>query len=189
MVRVSLTLALLALPGAALAQGQEVVVTGRGLDAAPGDAAYDISLIDRDRLEHSAVEPARGRAPRHSRLPAIPPLRRPQRQSDQPGRDAARARRQRLQPRAAAARRRAADRSVRRLDQLAGLRSAAARQRPRDARRRLRRQRPRRAGRHDRAGERGPDGDGRARRRRWLMAAATASTPMPAMAPGSAAAS
>jgi outer membrane receptor protein involved in Fe transport len=54
MVRASLTLALFALPGAAYAQGQEVVVTGRGLDAAPGDAAYDISLIGRDRLANSA---------------------------------------------------------------------------------------------------------------------------------------
>jgi outer membrane receptor protein involved in Fe transport len=54
MVRAVLPIALLILPGMALAQGQEVVVTGRGLDAAPGDAAYDISTIGRDRLEHSA---------------------------------------------------------------------------------------------------------------------------------------
>ena len=54
MVRASLIPALLALPAAAHAQGQEVIVTGRGLGAAPGDAAYDISLIGRDRLAHSA---------------------------------------------------------------------------------------------------------------------------------------
>ncbi len=54
MVRASLTLALLTLPAAAYAQGEEVVVTGRGLEAAPGDAAYDISLIGRDRLAHGA---------------------------------------------------------------------------------------------------------------------------------------
>jgi outer membrane receptor protein involved in Fe transport len=47
-------LAALLVPGVASAQGQEVVVTGRGLDAAPGDAAYDISEIGRDRLAHSA---------------------------------------------------------------------------------------------------------------------------------------
>lgn len=49
-----LPLALLALPAQAHAQEQEVVVTGRGLDAAAGDAAYDISLIGRDRLAHGA---------------------------------------------------------------------------------------------------------------------------------------
>ncbi len=54
MVRAAPLLAALLLPGAAYAQGQEVVVTGRGLDPAPGDAAYDISLIDRARLAHSA---------------------------------------------------------------------------------------------------------------------------------------
>ena len=31
-----------------------MVVTGRGLDAAPGDAAFDMSEIGRERLEHSA---------------------------------------------------------------------------------------------------------------------------------------
>ena len=77
------------------------------------------------------------------------------RQSDQPGRDPARAGRQCVEPGAAAARRRAADRSVRRLDQLAGLRSLAAGLGARDARRRQRRQRTRRAGRHDRAQQRG----------------------------------
>ena len=54
MVRAAFPIAVLLLPCAALAQGQEVVVTGRGLDAAPGDAAYDISTIGRDRLAHSA---------------------------------------------------------------------------------------------------------------------------------------
>jgi outer membrane receptor protein involved in Fe transport len=53
-MRRSLILLLLAASAPAFAQEQEVVVTGRGLDAAPGDAAYDISLIGRDRLEHSA---------------------------------------------------------------------------------------------------------------------------------------
>ncbi|HYD12378.1 MAG TPA: TonB-dependent receptor [Allosphingosinicella sp.] len=54
MARFFLPATLLLLPGAASAQGQEVVVTGHGLGAAPGDAAYDISEIGRDRLEHSA---------------------------------------------------------------------------------------------------------------------------------------
>lgn len=54
MVRPLLPLALLVFPLPALAQPQEVVVTGRGLDSAPGDAAYDISLIGRERLDHSA---------------------------------------------------------------------------------------------------------------------------------------
>ncbi len=52
MVRAILTVAALLLPVAARAQEQQVLVTGRGLDAAPGDAAYDISIIDRDRLTH-----------------------------------------------------------------------------------------------------------------------------------------
>ena len=54
MIRALVPVALALLPGAAIAQEQEIVVTGRGLDAAPGDAAYDISLIDRDRLAQSA---------------------------------------------------------------------------------------------------------------------------------------
>ena len=54
MARTILILAALLLPGIACAQEQEVVVTGRGLGAAPGDAAYDISEIGRDRLDHSA---------------------------------------------------------------------------------------------------------------------------------------
>jgi outer membrane receptor protein involved in Fe transport len=54
MVRHLVPLILLTISAPALAQEQEVVVTGRGLDAAPGDAAYDISLIGRDRLDHSA---------------------------------------------------------------------------------------------------------------------------------------
>ena len=123
-------LIVLAVPAAALAQeGQDVVVTGRGLDAARGDAVFDIVTIEPRPARPQRLEPARGRAPRRPRLPAVPPLRRPLRQSDQPGRDPARARRQCLEPGAAAPRRRAADRSVRRLDQLAGLRSAPARPR------------------------------------------------------------
>jgi len=43
----------LSIPGTALAQDQEVVVTGRGLDAAPGDTAFDIARINRDRLANS----------------------------------------------------------------------------------------------------------------------------------------
>lgn len=54
MVRRLVSLILFAFPLPALAQEQEVVVTGRGLETAPGDAAYDISLIGRDRLDHSA---------------------------------------------------------------------------------------------------------------------------------------
>jgi vitamin B12 transporter len=38
---------------AAIAQPQEIIVTGHGLDAAPGDAAYDLVTIDRERLAHS----------------------------------------------------------------------------------------------------------------------------------------
>ena len=53
-MRRSLPLLMLALSTPAFAQEQEVVVTGRGLEAAPGDAAYDISLIGRERLAHSA---------------------------------------------------------------------------------------------------------------------------------------
>src|SRR5829696_406989 len=53
-MRRALILPLLALSAPALAQEQEVLVTGRGLDAAPGDAAFDIVTIDRERLEHSA---------------------------------------------------------------------------------------------------------------------------------------
>jgi outer membrane receptor protein involved in Fe transport len=39
---------------AALGQPQEIVVTGRGLDAAPGDAAYDVTVIGRERLARSS---------------------------------------------------------------------------------------------------------------------------------------
>jgi vitamin B12 transporter len=38
---------------AAAGQPQEIVVTGRGLDAAPGDAALDLVTIGRERLAHS----------------------------------------------------------------------------------------------------------------------------------------
>jgi outer membrane receptor protein involved in Fe transport len=45
----------LLLAGPALAQEQrEIVVTGRGLDAPPGDAAYDVVTIERDRLTNTA---------------------------------------------------------------------------------------------------------------------------------------
>jgi outer membrane cobalamin receptor len=36
------------------AGSEEIVVTGRGLEAPPGDAAYDVVTIDRDRLADSA---------------------------------------------------------------------------------------------------------------------------------------
>jgi vitamin B12 transporter len=52
-IRLSLTLACLIAPGAAFAQ-QNVVVTGRGLGEARGDEAYDLTLIERDRLANSA---------------------------------------------------------------------------------------------------------------------------------------
>jgi vitamin B12 transporter len=45
---------LLLVPALAHAQGGDIIVTGRGLDSAPGDAAYDIVTIDRDRLTGSA---------------------------------------------------------------------------------------------------------------------------------------
>ena len=45
-------LALLILPLPAIAQ--EIVVTGRGLDAPPGEAAYAVAEIDRERLTESA---------------------------------------------------------------------------------------------------------------------------------------
>lgn len=44
--------ALILLPLPAIAQ--EIVVTGRGLDAPPGEAAYAVTAIDRDRLAESA---------------------------------------------------------------------------------------------------------------------------------------
>ena len=44
--------ALLILPLPAIAQ--EIVVTGRGLDAPPGEAAYAVAQIDRERLSESA---------------------------------------------------------------------------------------------------------------------------------------
>ena len=39
---------------AAMAQEQVITVTGRGLDAARGDAAFDLVTIERERLDHSA---------------------------------------------------------------------------------------------------------------------------------------
>lgn len=46
---------LAAWPGAAMAQDvPDIVVTGRGLDDAPGDRVYDIVTIDRDRILSSA---------------------------------------------------------------------------------------------------------------------------------------
>ncbi len=38
------------------ALAQDIVVTGRGLDARPGDAAFSIATIDRDRIETSASD-------------------------------------------------------------------------------------------------------------------------------------
>ena len=51
--RLGLLIPLLA--SAAPAHGQDVpiVITGRGLESAPGDAVYDIVAIDRDRLDRS----------------------------------------------------------------------------------------------------------------------------------------
>lgn len=53
MVRLLPVLVLLAAPAAAFAQGQEIIVTGRGLDAALGGDAYDVVTIGRDLLAHS----------------------------------------------------------------------------------------------------------------------------------------
>lgn len=44
----------LACPVAAQAATDEIVVTGLGLGGSPGDAAYDLTVIDRDRLTMSA---------------------------------------------------------------------------------------------------------------------------------------
>lgn len=49
-MRAALGLLLLPLPAIA----QEIVVTGRGLDAPPGEAAYAVAEIDRERLTESA---------------------------------------------------------------------------------------------------------------------------------------
>ncbi|WP_380786791.1 TonB-dependent receptor [Sphingomonas sp. R86521] len=56
-----LLLPALLFPWSGIAAGQttadaapEIVVTGRGLDAAPGDRAYDIVTIDRDRIQANA---------------------------------------------------------------------------------------------------------------------------------------
>lgn len=49
-MRAALGLLLLPLPAIA----QEIVVTGRGLDAPPGEAAYAVAEIDRERLSESA---------------------------------------------------------------------------------------------------------------------------------------
>jgi len=46
-----LALLLLLIPSAAYGQ-DEIVVTGRGLDSARGEAAYDVVTIGRDRLDH-----------------------------------------------------------------------------------------------------------------------------------------
>lgn len=43
-----------ALPALAQTEAEEVVVTGHGLDAPPGDAAYDVVTIDRARLTGTA---------------------------------------------------------------------------------------------------------------------------------------
>ena len=53
MIRAAFTLVCLLSPTALLAQ-QNVVVTGRGLGAARGDDAYDLTMIERKRFEHSA---------------------------------------------------------------------------------------------------------------------------------------
>ena len=53
MVRLASALLLIAAPAAGFAQPVDIVVTGRGLGAAPGDDAYDLATIGRDRLLHS----------------------------------------------------------------------------------------------------------------------------------------
>jgi outer membrane receptor protein involved in Fe transport len=52
-IRAVFLLLLMSAAGPALAQEETIIVTGRGLGAAPGDAAYDLLTIDRDRLAHS----------------------------------------------------------------------------------------------------------------------------------------
>jgi outer membrane receptor protein involved in Fe transport len=52
-IRAVSLLVLLSAAGPALAQEETIVVTGRGLGAARGDAAYDLLTIDRDRLVHA----------------------------------------------------------------------------------------------------------------------------------------
>ena len=104
-----------------------IVITGTALPEAKAERVYAVERIDARQIEQSPsheldqlLKDVPGRA-------AVPPLRCAQRPSDQPGRDPARARRQRLEPGAAGARRRAAERPVRRLGQLAGLRSGEPR--------------------------------------------------------------
>ena len=99
--------------------------------------------------------PGRGRAARCRRLPAIPPRRQPLGQSLGTRRDAARARRQRLEPRAGAARRGAARRSVLRLYPVQRDCGGSARRGAGDARRRGGRVRCGGGRGDDRAGERG----------------------------------
>ena len=120
------------------------------LPEAKAERVYTVERIDRREIEQSPsheldqlLKDVPGRA-------AVPPLGRAQRSSDQPGHHLARARRQCLEPRTAGARRSAAERSVRRLGQLASLRSGGPARNPRGARRRQRRQRARRACRDDR---------------------------------------
>ena len=58
MIRPLSLLALLALPATAAAQQatEEVVVTGRGLPARPGDAAFATVSIDADRIATTAAD-------------------------------------------------------------------------------------------------------------------------------------
>jgi vitamin B12 transporter len=49
-----LALALALFVGPAFAQEPEIVVTGHGLEAGLGEDAYDVTVIGRDRLDHSA---------------------------------------------------------------------------------------------------------------------------------------
>ena len=53
MIGLPLAFAFLSAPAAAAAQGETIIVTGRGLSEAKGDAAYDLVTIERERLEHS----------------------------------------------------------------------------------------------------------------------------------------
>ena len=94
----------------------DIVVTGRGLAARPGDRVVR-RRHDRPRRgsPQNAAQPAGKRARRRRRAAAVPPLRLALGQPDQPGHLAARDRRQCVEPRAADPRRRAAGRSVRRL--------------------------------------------------------------------------
>lgn len=52
----ALLLALVPFPALAQTTGEEIVVTGRGLDERPGDAAFDIVTIDETRIRANAAD-------------------------------------------------------------------------------------------------------------------------------------